>query len=164
MCAKRRLGSAWASTQSDQSLLFAWRNLGFLATHRADSEDSDQTGWMPRLIWVFAGRTSHFAGCVVLWSSEQKQSWDRPDRISDNDLRLVSDVILCFFDDFCHIETMKEWYANPLCQGTPFAVVKNFIWVTSWQTIKMSAPSEYSDQPGHPPSLIRVFTVRSMGS
>ena len=26
------------------------------------------------------------------------------------------------------------------------------------------APSEDSDQPGHPPSLIRVFTVRSMGS
>ena len=23
----------------------------------ADSEDSDQTGWMPRLIWVFAGHT-----------------------------------------------------------------------------------------------------------
>ena len=27
-----------------------------------------------------------------------------------------------------------------------------------------SAPSEDSDQPGHPPSLIRVFAVRSMGS
>ena len=26
------------------------------------------------------------------------------------------------------------------------------------------APSEDSDQPGHPPSLIRVFNVRSMGS
>ena len=26
------------------------------------------------------------------------------------------------------------------------------------------APSEDSDQPGHPPSLIRVFTVRSMSS
>ena len=26
------------------------------------------------------------------------------------------------------------------------------------------APSEDSDQPGHLPSLIRVFTVRSMGS
>ena len=25
------------------------------------------------------------------------------------------------------------------------------------------APSENSDQPGHPPSLIRVFAVRSMG-
>ena len=26
------------------------------------------------------------------------------------------------------------------------------------------APSEDSDQPGHPPSLIKVFAVRSMGS
>ena len=33
------------------------RNLGCLATHWAHSEDSDQTGQMPRLIWVFAGRT-----------------------------------------------------------------------------------------------------------
>ena len=30
-----------------------------------DSEDSDQTGRMPRLIWVFAGRTCHFVGFVV---------------------------------------------------------------------------------------------------
>ena len=29
---------------------------------------------------------------------------------------------------------------------------------------KICAPSEDSDQPGHPPSLIRVFAVRSMGS
>ena len=35
----------------------AWRNLGSLATHWAHSEDSGQTGRMPRLIWVFAGRT-----------------------------------------------------------------------------------------------------------
>ena len=33
------------------------------------------------------------------------------------------------------------------------------------KTNKMiSAPSEASDQPGHPPSLIRVFDVRSVGS
>ena len=31
-------------------------------THWAYSEDFDQTGWMPRLIWVFAGRTGHFVG------------------------------------------------------------------------------------------------------
>ena len=73
--AQRRLRSAWASAQYDQSLrcktqislgicsvwseslLSAWRNLGTLATHWAQSEDSDQTGRMPRLIWVFAGRT-----------------------------------------------------------------------------------------------------------
>ena len=40
-----------------QSLLAAWRKLGSLAIHWAHSEDSDQTGRMPRLIWVFAGRT-----------------------------------------------------------------------------------------------------------
>ena len=33
----------------------------------ADSEDSDQTGRMPRLIWVFAGRRCHFVGFVVMW-------------------------------------------------------------------------------------------------
>ena len=37
-----------------ESSLSAWSNLGYLATHWAHSEDSDQTGWMPRLIWVFA--------------------------------------------------------------------------------------------------------------
>ena len=41
---------------SDSSLS-AWRKLGSLATHWAHSEGSDQTGRMPRLIWVFAGRT-----------------------------------------------------------------------------------------------------------
>ena len=40
-----------------ESSLSAWRCLWSLAIHWAHSEDSDQTGWMPRLIWVFAGRT-----------------------------------------------------------------------------------------------------------
>ena len=55
LCAQRRFRSAWASAQS--SLLPPWRNLGSLATHWAHSKDSDQTGQMPRLIWVFAGCT-----------------------------------------------------------------------------------------------------------
>ena len=45
---------------SSESSLSAWRKLGTLATHWARSEDSDQTGRIPRLIWVFAGRTCHF--------------------------------------------------------------------------------------------------------
>ena len=40
------------------SSLSAWRIIGSLDTHWAHSEDSDQTGRMPRLIWVFAGRTA----------------------------------------------------------------------------------------------------------
>ena len=40
-----------------ESLLYAWKNLEFWATYWAYSKNSDQTGWMPRLIWVFAGHT-----------------------------------------------------------------------------------------------------------
>ena len=38
----------------------------------ADSEDSDQTGRMSRLIWVFGGRRGHFVGLVArrLYKSE----------------------------------------------------------------------------------------------
>ena len=40
-----------------ESSLGAWRKLWSLAIYWAHSEDSDQTGRIPRLIWVFAGRT-----------------------------------------------------------------------------------------------------------
>ena len=77
LCAQRRLRSDWASAQADQSrrcgirpgwsessLCAQWvaKDPSFL---RADSEDSDQTGRIPRLIWVFAGCTCHFAGFVM---------------------------------------------------------------------------------------------------
>ena len=55
LCAQRRLRSAWASTQSDQSSLSTCRKLGSLATHWVYSEDSDQNRQMPRLIWGFTG-------------------------------------------------------------------------------------------------------------
>ena len=47
--AKTQIRPVWS-----ESSLSAWRNLGPLTTHWAHSEDSDQTGLMPRLIWVFA--------------------------------------------------------------------------------------------------------------
>ena len=65
MCAQRRLRSAWAFAQSDQpSLCAQWvaKDPSFL---HADSKDSDQSGWMPMLIWAFAGRT--FILLVLLW-------------------------------------------------------------------------------------------------
>ena len=48
-----------------ESSLPAWRKLGSLATHWTHSEASDQTRRMPRLIWVFAGRTCHIVGFVT---------------------------------------------------------------------------------------------------
>ena len=38
----------------------------YFATQWAHSEDLDQSGWMPRLIWIFAGSTGHFVGFVML--------------------------------------------------------------------------------------------------
>ena len=61
----QKLRSAWASTQSDQSSLCTqWVAKDPRLLH-ADSEYSDQTGRMPRLIWIFAGRTGHFVGFVM---------------------------------------------------------------------------------------------------
>ena len=58
VCAQQRLRSAWASAQSDQSSLCTqWVDKDSSFLH-ADSKDTDQTGQMPRLIWVFAGRTT----------------------------------------------------------------------------------------------------------
>ena len=49
---------------SESSLCAQWvaKDPSFL---HVDSEDSDQTGRMPRLIWVFGGRTCHFVGFVT---------------------------------------------------------------------------------------------------
>ena len=52
VCAQRRFRSVWSeSSMSARRKLWSW------ATHLAYSENSDQTGWMPRLTWVFAGGT-----------------------------------------------------------------------------------------------------------
>ena len=51
---------------SESSLCAQWvaKDPSFL---HAVSEDSDQTGRMPLLIWVFAWRTCHFAGFIMRW-------------------------------------------------------------------------------------------------
>ena len=48
-----------------ESSLSAWRKLGSLATQWAHSEDADQTGRMPRLIWVFPWAHSLFVVFVI---------------------------------------------------------------------------------------------------
>ena len=49
---------------SESSLCDQWVAKDPSVLH-ADSEDSDQTGRMSRLIRVFAGRTCHFVGFVM---------------------------------------------------------------------------------------------------
>ena len=50
------------------------------------------------------------------------------------------------------------WLQTP---KTGFPMYIKLRWAASWQNQHCGcAPSEDSDQPGHPPSLIRVFAVR----
>ena len=50
---------------SESSLCVHWVAKDPMFLH-ANSEDFDQTGRIPRLIWVFAGRTDHFVGFIML--------------------------------------------------------------------------------------------------
>ena len=61
-CVQRRLRSAWASTWVISLCVCLIPRI-----LHADSKDSDKTGRMPRLVWVFTGCTGNFVGFVVLW-------------------------------------------------------------------------------------------------
>ena len=56
-CAQRRLRSVWKSAQSDLSLRCPHEEPWVLSYPLSTQQTLDQTGWMPRLIWDFAGRT-----------------------------------------------------------------------------------------------------------
>ena len=72
MCAQWRQISLGIRPVWSESSLCAQRVAKDPSFLHADSEDSDQTGQMPRLIWVFAGRTCHFVGFVtrrlIVWA------------------------------------------------------------------------------------------------
>ena len=100
-----------------------------------DSKDSDQTGRMPRLIWIFAGCTCHFVG------------FDMRRLISKSFFGITILKVRCSGPKHC--SSISMW-----C----FLIVTG---AATWQNQQSDcAPSEDSDQPGHPPSLIRVFAVR----
>ena len=67
--------------------------------------------------------------------------------------------------DYLHLKliSLKNNGQCKLCRilGSSRNFCPEEIWAASWQNQQNAcAPSEDSDQPGHPPSLIRVFAVR----
>ena len=67
-CAQRRHRSACASAQSDQSLRCPHEQTLGPQLPIERTTKTDQTGRMPRLIWVFAGHKGHSVGFVLVAS------------------------------------------------------------------------------------------------
>ena len=88
MCAQQRLRKAWV-----------------LSYPLSASEDSDQTGRMPRLIWVFAGRTVILS--VLSWGSS-------------NNRRFIRTVLLkqCLLQISSRIQVWNKWNNHKLKQLT----------------------------------------------
>ena len=65
----------------------------------------------------------------------------------------------------CRKSQPERWYYDGNFMIIVCMVNVNPIWAATWQNQQSDcAPSEDSDQHGHPPSLIRVFAVCLMGS
>ena len=104
-----------------ESSLSAWKNLGTLVTYKAHSEDSGQTGQMPRLIWVFNGRTHHFVGFVMLRLILRKNTWVCVSFIGDIRYRSVCDkrkLRACISNVFVTFHLAVNFVGATFIQGT----------------------------------------------
>ena len=151
--------SAWASTQSDQSSLSAWRKLGSLATHWAHSEDSDQTGRMPRLIWVFADLT---AILLVLscsgsnaYENEMLKAWHALIQNSYISTGAGGISVTSFLSD-----SVRPWPWPSTAWKK-----KNILELGMTKPTKWRVPNKDSDQPVHLRSLISLHCLpeKSLG-
>ena len=114
----------------------------------APSKDSDQPGYPPSLI---RGVTVHMKKDFVLSYPFSAQR------------RLWSDFVM---PRLIWVYTEQTGHFVLLCCGSFVVVALSvvyagyYIWAATWQNQQNEcAPSEDSDQPGHPPSLIRVLAV-----
>ena len=103
---------------------------------------TDQTGRMPRLIQVFTGCTDHFCWfCHALaqMTCVASKDTDLPGHASKSDHSLRCPPV----ESFCHWLPIK--HTSKTDQPVHDKTNK-----------KTCVPSEDSDQPGHPPSLISL--------
>ena len=147
---------------------------------------TDQTVWMQRLIWVFAECTGNFVGFVALQLSWKLSFLFRDIGSSLRSLHVLwaSRCCLIELDGISSMCNLKELYLsyNEISDISPLSMLDqleildlegwvspcSYTWVVTWQNQQNGcAPSEDSDQPGHPPSLIqshRCTHEESLGS
>ena len=165
-----------ASAQSDLSLHCALNRYLRAQFFHADREDSEQTGQMPRLIWVFAGCTGHFDGFVM----RQLKSFFQHPQLYAIWTWLPTRYAVCqpllLYTSEEHGTSLVTLYSRVENYQPTVIVIKNTedevcgklthmsrrtTKLTKWHVpIEDSGQSEDSDQTVHPPSLIRVFAIR----
>ena len=76
LCSQWRLRSTCVSVKADQSLLIAYAFYSLQAIQRGINENPSHTGWLYKLIWVFAGHTGLLvcAGSYIIWLSPDLQA------------------------------------------------------------------------------------------
>ena len=146
LSAQRRLWSDWADAQADLSLRWAH---------------------------------SHFVGFVMSWlvSCLYSQLWHCDHLVKKRERAICLAFFFFFFFSFLHNfygkiynvchnlfsvllgATGRLWFLlQPFLRIFFIIVIIIIIRAATWQNQQSDwAPSEYSDQPGHPPSLVRVF-------
>ena len=155
----------WAATRQNQQ------------NECAPSEDSDKP-WHPlSLIRGFAVRSMGSQGPKVS-SCGQRRFWsDWADAQVDRSLRwahthfvgfvmsrLIYLLIVCLcVHSMCGNKRLLSFSVPVVGCDTADSILHYYVylWATTWRNQQTEcAPSEDSDQPGHPPSLIKVFAVR----
>ena len=138
----------------------------------ASSEDSDQPVHSPSLIRVFAVRKKIAWALGYHLSAQQTLCSVWADAQSDLSRRWANMSFCWFCRAAAHTDTsrtctkcIKSQVTDRTHQGNFEQTSNTVIEPHRDKTNNLArAPCEDSDQPGHPPSLIRVFAVRLMGS
>ena len=163
LCAQRRLRSAWASAQSDQNLCWPW-----VLSYPLSAQRRLWSDWADLLVLSCRGSNTlsievlfGLGNCCIQWDSNA--SWIPDSKSGGLTSRSSRDNK---FAEPCSVQ--QFWLGHPRRKdyGTSCTLERISLHMLSTQRWQMSrwqnqqndcAPSEDSDQPGHPPSLIRVF-------
>ena len=135
--------------------------------------------WLESSLCVFFGTqrpNASSCGQRRLWSDwadaqgDLNRRWAHSYFVGFTMLWLINETIEGLVDELLYIWTKRKLLSNktkrmpvnfPFLQKDKHPSHWYEIWAASWQFQQIEcAPSEDSDQPGHPPSLIRVLAVR----
>ena len=158
------------------SSLSSWRSLGSLNIHWAHSENSDLSGRMPRLICVFAGRTGHFVGFVMLRLQFGTQDYigillitvTRAKKLFPSVIH-HSQILYIRYIQYNSLGNSCSWSSDPeILVSSPKIVINGWPQGSELNGPRQAnlvlityASSEGSGEPAHPRSLARTFAARS---